>query len=94
MGTPQGSSISLTLANLANHALDCELEAINGQFARYADDSVVILYSYEDAIKAYDVFISHCEKSGLRINKLKSDGIRILSKKDEEFKSIIDFRIF
>ncbi len=80
VGTPQGSSISLTLANLANHPLDCDLEAINGQFARYADDSVVVLYSYEDAIRAYDAFISHCEKSGLKINKSKSPGIRILSK--------------
>jgi RNA-directed DNA polymerase len=92
IGTPQGSSISLTLANLASHPLDCELEAINGQFARYADDTVVVSYSYEDATKAYDVFIRHCRKSGLEINKQKSPGICILSKMEEEFRSITDFR--
>lgn len=93
IGTPQGSSISLTLSNLANHPLDCELEAINGQFARYADDTVVVLYSYEDATKAYDVFTTHCLKSGLRINEGKSPGIRILSNGgDEEFKSIPDLK--
>ncbi|HBF56599.1 MAG TPA: hypothetical protein DDW72_22275, partial [Afipia sp.] len=93
IGTPQGSSISLTLSNLANHPLDCELEAINGQFARYADDTVVVLYSYEDATRAYDVFTSHCRNSGLRINAGKSPGIRILSNGgDEEFKSIPDLK--
>jgi retron-type reverse transcriptase len=92
IGTPQGSSISLTLANLANHPLDVQLEAINGQFTRYADDTVVVTYSYEDAIKAYDIFHAHCRESGLIINKIKSPGICILSNAEEEFRSIADFK--
>jgi len=91
-GTPQGSSISLTLANLANQPLDCELEEINGQFSRYADDTVVICYSYEDAIHAYQTFLQHCQGSGLKINRRKSPGIRILSDFEEEFSSIPDFK--
>lgn len=92
IGTPQGSSISLTLANLASHPLDLELEAVNGQFARYADDTVVVSYSYEDAIKAYDIFRAHCKESGLRINRDKSPGIWILSEGEEEFRSLRDFK--
>jgi retron-type reverse transcriptase len=83
-GTPQGSAISLGLANLASQPLDCDLEAINGQFARYADDTVAICYSYEDAIHIQRAFVNHCDISGLEINQKKSDGIRILSKKSNE----------
>lgn len=91
-GTPQGSAISLGLANLANHPLDCELESINGQFARYADDTVVICYSYEDALHAQKAFVEHCKISGLKINEEKSDGIRILARREEEFKTITDLK--
>jgi hypothetical protein len=92
IGTPQGSAISLGLANLANHPLDGELEAINGQFSRYADDTVVICYSYEDALQAHRVFVEHCDKSGLKINRKKSPGIWILSSTPEEFRTIKDFK--
>lgn len=91
-GTPQGSSISLVLANLASHPLDFELEAVNGQFVRYADDTVVISYSYEDAIRSYDIFNLHCLKSGLKINRSKSPGIWILSNEEEELRSMSDFK--
>jgi hypothetical protein len=91
-GTPQGSAISLGLANLANHPLDSELEAINGQFSRYADDTVVICYSYEDALQAHRAFVEHCDKSGLKINRNKSLGIWILSGTPEEFRTISKFK--
>jgi retron-type reverse transcriptase len=92
IGTPQGSAISLGLANLANHPLDGELEAINGQFSRYADDTVVICYSYEDALQAYRAFVEHCDESGLKINRKKSPGIWILSSAPEEFRTINQFK--
>jgi RNA-directed DNA polymerase len=91
-GTPQGSAVSLGLANLANHPLDCELEALNGQFSRYADDAVVLCYSYEDALKAYHAFVAHCDKSGLKINRKKSPGIWILSDVTEEFRTLKEFK--
>lgn len=91
-GTPQGSAISLSLANLANHPLDEKLEMLNGQFSRYADDTVVVCYTYEDALKAYQSFDTHCAKSGLVINRKKSPGICIFSDYAEEFRSIRDFK--
>jgi retron-type reverse transcriptase len=92
IGTPQGSAISLSLANLANHLLDSELEAINGQFSRYADDTVVVCYSYEDALRSHRAFVEHCDASGLKINLKKSPGIRILSNKTEELATIGDLK--
>jgi RNA-directed DNA polymerase len=92
VGTPQGSAISLGLANLANHPLDCELEALNGQFSRYADDTVLLCYSYEDALKAYHAFVAHCDHSGLKINRRKSPGIWILSDVQEEFRTLSNFK--
>lgn len=92
IGTPQGSSVSLVLANLANHELDMRLEEINGQFARYADDTVVFCYSYEDAIQIYRIFCEHCAATGLKINDSKSPGISILSLSQEEMRSSNDFK--
>lgn len=93
LGTPQGSSLSLFLANLANDALDKRLEIVNGQFVRYADDVVAIANSYEDAIRIEKCFYDHCRDSGLQINIDKSDGIRLLSyKKSNEIASIESFR--
>lgn len=92
IGTPQGSSVSLVLANLANHDLDMRLEEINGQFARYADDTVVFCYSYEDAIQVYRIFCEHCAQTGLKLNDIKSPGISILSLSQEEMRSISDFK--
>jgi hypothetical protein len=64
----------------------------NGQFSRYADDTVVICYSYEDAIEAHKAFIAHCNDSGLKINHAKSPGIWILSTAQEEFRTIKEFK--
>lgn len=50
VGIPQGNSLSLFLANAAAHPLDEELSRLSGSFARFADDSVVVNYSYEDAL--------------------------------------------
>ena len=83
LGTPQGSSISLFLANLTNDALDKRIEGVNGQFVRYADDVVAIANNYEDAIRIEQCFHDHCREAGLRINFAKSDGIRLLSQKSQ-----------
>jgi retron-type reverse transcriptase len=84
VGVPQGTSLSLFLANIAAHELDLELEKRNGVFARFADDVVVVTYTYEDAIKAAETFIDHCNRSGIAINRSKSEGIRILSANERE----------
>jgi RNA-directed DNA polymerase len=78
IGVPQGTSISLFLANAAAHALDIQLEKMNGRFVRYADDVVMIANSYEDAIRAHNTFKDFSERTGIPINEEKSHGIRLL----------------
>ncbi len=93
VGAPQGSSISLFVANLTNDALDKRIEGVNGQFVRYADDVVAIASTYEDALRIEQCFHDHCRESGLKINFVKSDGIRLLSpKSDNEIATIGKFK--
>ena len=90
-GTPQGSSISLLLANLANHELDKALERRSGRFVRFADDIVALCSSYSEAEEIEATFIDHCQKSGLEINQDKSPGIAIIGKADAELRSFLSF---
>lgn len=77
-GVPQGSSLSLFLSNAAGHALDLSLERMNGSFVRFADDVVAVTQTYTDALRVADEFRRHCEAAGLKINREKSPGIRLL----------------
>lgn len=92
-GTPQGSSISLVLSNLANHELDRQLSLLSGKFVRYADDIVALSTTYEQALAIEHAFYWHCEQSGLKVNKQKSPGILAFSDQDQEIKTakFIDF---
>ena len=49
LGIPQGSSVSLFLANVACYELDREIEKVGVVFARYADDTLIVTDSYEKA---------------------------------------------
>lgn len=77
-GVPQGSSLSLFLSNAAGHALDLSLERMNGSFVRFADDVVAITQTYSDALRVAEEFRRHCAAAGLKINREKSPGIRLL----------------
>jgi RNA-directed DNA polymerase len=90
-GTPQGNSMSLFISNLAAHTLDMELSKISGSFARFADDSVVVNFSYEDALKCAETYREFSQKSGIKINEKKSTGIRILSEVQSEMRHITEF---
>ncbi|MET4329258.1 RNA-directed DNA polymerase, partial [Bradyrhizobium sp. i1.15.2] len=91
VGIPQGNSLSLFLANAAAHPLDEELGRLNGAFARFADDSVIINYSYEDALACASAIQRFSERSGVGINHQKSSGIRIFSEQPAELASIKQF---
>lgn len=91
IGTPQGSSASLLLANLANHALDRALERKSGRFVRYADDVVALCSSYAEAEQIEETFIEHCRDTGLVINEKKSPGIALIGKKEAELRSYLSF---
>lgn len=90
-GTPQGSSASLFLANLANHDLDRKLSAESGKFVRFADDVVAICGSYEEAQRLERCFDRHCSESGLIVNRKKSPGIAVISDHQHEVRTINDF---
>ena len=90
-GTPQGNSLSLFLANVAAHPLDEKLGRLNGTFARFADDSVVVNTSYEDALKTAEAFHQFATRSGVKINPAKSSGIRMFSDVEMEMAHIAEF---
>lgn len=86
-GTPQGSSISLILANLANHSLDTALERLPGKFVRFADDVTAVCESYEDAVKIERAFFEHCRLTGIEMNNVKSPGIAVLADNPAEIRT-------
>lgn len=90
-GTPQGSSVSLILANLANHDLDTRLAASPGKFVRFADDVVALCSSYEHALHIERCFMDHCKTSGLVINSKKSPGISIIADTTQEMRTSAGF---
>ena len=90
-GTPQGSSASLLLANLANSELDTALDNEAGKFARFADDVIAVCNTYEQAQQVERRFFEHCQKSGLSINWGKSPGTGIISSHQQEVRTYSDF---
>lgn len=87
IGTPQGSSVSLLLANIANHDLDAALSASSGKFVRFADDVVALCDNYNQAKSIEDCFFNHCQISGLKLNTKKSPGIAIISSQNQEMRN-------
>lgn len=78
-GTPQGTTISLFVANVAAHPLDMELERRNGVFVRFADEPLVMTFSYDDANSLYSNFLSFQGQSGVKINAMKSKPVTLFS---------------
>ena len=91
VGVPQGNSISLFLSNAAAHPLDMALERLNGAFARFADDAVIVNYTYEDALATAEAYHAFSRESGVQINLKKSSGIRIFSELPSELASVSRF---
>jgi RNA-directed DNA polymerase len=78
-GIPQGTSLSLFLANLAGYPLDKRLERLGVGFARYADDTVIWSTSYSRICQAVDALNEASVEMGVELNLSKSEGISILS---------------
>jgi len=81
-GIPQGTSISLFLANIACWELDRELERLGVGFARYADDTVVWSEDYTKVVRAYYVIDENARRMGVPINLIKSHGINLISRRE------------
>lgn len=83
-GFPQGTSVSLALANLALSPLDQALEEMPVRFARFADDTLVWSKSYQGVADASTQIYSWSEASGVPVNVTKSGGIQLLRASEED----------
>lgn len=79
-GIPQGTSISLFLANLVCWRLDKSLEQAGLKFARYADDTVIWSPDYAAICQSFVLIDRFSQDAGVPINARKSDGISLLSR--------------
>jgi RNA-directed DNA polymerase len=78
-GIPQGTSISLFLANVACGSLDRRFEEAGVRFARYADDTLIWSGDFGKICTAVEAISEFSRDSGVRINAGKSDGISLLT---------------
>ncbi|MBP4046500.1 reverse transcriptase domain-containing protein [Chromobacterium violaceum] len=81
-GIPQGTSISLFLANMVCWRLDRGFEKSGLKFARYADDTIVWSDSYSNICRSFELISDFSNEAGVRINPKKSEGISLLVKGD------------
>lgn len=95
-GVPQGTSISLFLANVACWRLDRKLEDEGLRFARYADDTIIWTRDYSKICKAFDIITDFSREAGISINYEKSEGISLLQKPEmrsefQQTKAFVNF---
>lgn len=81
-GIPQGTSISLFLANVAAWDMDRALEGVGVGFTRYADDTLIWSTDYSRICEAVERLHEHAESIGVAVNREKSPGIRVLTSDD------------
>jgi len=81
-GIPQGTSLSLFLANLVCWKLDKSLDKAGLKFARYADDTVIWSPSYIAICEAFNSVSAFSREANVPINMKKSDGINLLTRPD------------
>lgn len=81
-GVPQGTSLSLFLANVAASELDRGLERLGVGFVRYADDTLIWSTDYGRIGEAASILHEASNHIGSPINSEKSLGIRLLAKED------------
>lgn len=80
VGVPQGTSISLFLANLTCWKFDQDLEREGVKFSRYADDTIVWSPDYSKICNAFGYINDFSKQAGVKINVTKSEGISLLTK--------------
>ncbi|WIE80067.1 reverse transcriptase domain-containing protein [Curtobacterium sp. MCSS17_016] len=83
VGIPQGTSVSLFLANVAAWRTDRELERIGVGFARYADDTLIWSRDYQQITSAVNFVKAEAASIGATLNKKKSQGIRLFVEQGE-----------
>jgi RNA-directed DNA polymerase len=78
-GIPQGTSVSLFLANIAAQPLDDRLERLGVGFVRFADDTLIWADDYSLICRATTALEDTARDMGVDINLSKSAGISILA---------------
>ncbi len=81
-GVPQGTSISLFLANVAAWDLDRALERLGVSFVRYADDTLIWSSDYSQVCRAVESLHEMSDRIGAPLNLQKSGGVRLLTRPD------------
>ena len=77
-GIPQGTSISLIMANLAASRLDRRLEHLGVGFVRYGDDTLLWSETYNTICKAVQILSEEASAMGAGLNRKKSSGVSLL----------------
>lgn len=80
VGIPQGTSISLFLANLTCWKFDHELEKEGLKFSRYADDTIAWSPEYSKICNSFLLINEFSKAARVKINTKKSEGIHLLTK--------------
>lgn len=80
VGVPQGTSLSLLLANVALTPLDRQLERLQIGFSRFSDDLLMWGTNYDSISRAVDHVHAWSEASGVGLSIDKSPGIRIMAR--------------
>jgi RNA-directed DNA polymerase len=78
IGIPQGTSISLFLANAAAWKLDRALEDHGVGFVRYADDTLIWSTDYGRITAAAELLQIHASAMRVPVSLKKSEGVRLL----------------
>jgi RNA-directed DNA polymerase len=76
-GVPQGSPLSPLLSNILLDDFDTELERRKHRFARYADDSIILVKSKRAGHRVMDGITRYLEKLKVRVNRNKSKVVPV-----------------
>jgi RNA-directed DNA polymerase len=76
-GVPQGSPLSPLLSNILLDDFDKELERRKHRFARYADDSIILVKSQRAGLRVMASIARYLEKLKVRVNPDKSKVVRV-----------------
>jgi len=76
-GVPQGSPLSPLLSNILLDDFDKELERRKHRFARYADDSIILVKSQRAGLRVMARVARYLEKLKVKVNTGKSNVVRV-----------------
>jgi hypothetical protein len=89
-GIPQGSAVSLFLANAACWALDRELEGSGAVFSRFGDDVCAVGTTLKVAKRVRKAMRKQAARAGTPINVEKSPGIRFYGDRPPKGVAVVD----